>query len=344
MQKEIINGGPLLDLDGHLIEKGYAKSLIKDYQRSDIKANKLRIKEWDYYLVYNEEYAIALTFDDNSYMGLMSVSVIDLKNQREKTVSPMQFMSKGNHHLPSTSKHGDCIYHSKKIDMLFRHVDGKRVLECKLPNFYEDSDFECHLELTNEPKESMVIITPFKDKPKAFYYNQKIVGFKVNGYFKVGNFKYEFKENDTRAILDWGRGVWTYKNTWYWGAGCGIVDGHEIGFNIGYGFGDTSAASENAIFYDGIMHKLENITFNIPKNEKGKYEYTKPWTFTSSDGRFEMEFTPIIDRKSKTDVLLICSDQHQVFGKFNGKMVLDNGKVIELKDFIAFAERVFNKW
>lgn len=344
MQKEIINGGPLLGLDGHLIEKGYAKSLIKDYQRSDIKANKLRIKEWDYYLVYNEEYAIALTFDDNSYMGLMSVSVIDLKNQREKTVSPMQFMSKGNHHLPSTSKHGDCIYHSKKIDMLFRHVDGKRVLECKLPNFYEDSDFECHLELTNEPKESMVIITPFKDKPKAFYYNQKIVGFKVNGYFKVGNFKYEFKENDTRAILDWGRGVWTYKNTWYWGAGCGIVDGHEIGFNIGYGFGDTSAASENAIFYDGIMHKLENITFNIPKNEKGKYEYTKPWTFTSSDGRFEMEFTPIIDRKSKTDVLLICSDQHQVFGKFNGKMVLDNGKVIELKDFIAFAERVFNKW
>lgn len=344
MQKEIVNGGPLLDLDGHLIEKGYAKSLIKDYQRSDIKANKLRIKEWDYYLVYNEEYAIALTFDDNSYMGLMSVSVIDFKNQREKTVSPMQFMSKGNHHLPSTSKHGDCIYHSKKIDMLFRHVDGKRVLECKLPNFHEDSDFECHLELTNEPKESMVIITPFKDKPKAFYYNQKIVGFKVNGYFKVGYFKYEFKENDTRAILDWGRGVWTYKNTWYWGAGCGIVDGHEIGFNIGYGFGDTSAASENAIFYDGIMHKLENVTFNIPKNEKEKYEYTKPWTFTSSDGRFEMEFTPIIDRKSKTDVLLICSDQHQVFGKFNGKMVLDNGKVIELKDFIAFAERVFNKW
>ena len=203
MQKEIVNGGPLLDLDGHLIEKGYAKSLIKDYQRSDIKANKLRIKEWDYYLVYNEEYAIALTFDDNSYMGLMSVSVIDFKNQREKTVSPMQFMSKGNHHLPSTSKHGDCIYHSKKIDMLFRHVDGKRVLECKLPNFHEDSDFECHLELTNEPKESMVIITPFKDKPKAFYYNQKIVGFKVNGYFKVGYFKYEFKENDTRAILDY---------------------------------------------------------------------------------------------------------------------------------------------
>ena len=57
-----------------------------------------------------------------------------------------------------------------------------------------------------------------------------------------------------------------------------------------------------------------------------------------------MNFTPILDRKSKTDLLLICSDQHQVFGKFNGKMILDDGKIIELKDFLAFAERVFNKW
>lgn len=343
MQKEITTGGPLLDVNGELIEKGYARSLIKDYQRSDIKAGKLRIKEWDYYLVYDENYAIALTFDDNSYMGLMSLSVIDFKNQREKTVSPMQIMTKGKHCLPSSSKHGDCIYHSKNIDMLFRHNDGKRVLECKLPNFYDNKDFTCQLILSEEPKDSMVIVTPF-DKPKYFYYNQKIVGFKVEGYFKVGDFEYKFSGPKTRGILDWGRGVWTYKNTWYWGAGAGIVDGHEIGFNIGYGFGDTSAASENCVFYDGVMHKLDQVTFNIPTDEKGKYEYTKPWTFTSNDGRFEMDFTPIIDRKSKTDVLLICSDQHQVFGKFNGKIILDDGKVIILRDFIAFAERVFNKW
>lgn len=344
MQREIVAQGPLLDENGHLIEKGYAKSLIRDYQRTDIKANKLRIKEWDYYLIYNEEFGIALTFDDNSYMGLMSVSVLDFKNQKEKTVSPMQFLTRGNHHLPSSSEHGDCIYHSKKLDMLFRHIDGKRVLDCTLKGFYDEKDFTCHLELSDEPAESMVIVTPFKDKPKAFYYNQKIVGFKVNGFFKIGDFEYKFDENNTRGILDWGRGVWTYKNTWYWGAGCGVIDGHEVGFNIGYGFGDTSLASENCIFYDGKMHKLENVTFNIPKDEKGNYQYTKPWTFTSSDGRFEMNFNPLLDRKSKTDVGIICSDQHQVFGKFNGKMILDDGKIIELKDFTAFAERVFNKW
>ena len=59
-------------------------------------------------------------------------------------------------------------------------------------------------------------------------------------------------------------GVWTYKNTWYWGAGAGVVKGNEIGFNIGYGFGDTSNATENMVFYNGKAHKLEDVKFNIP--------------------------------------------------------------------------------
>ena len=57
-----------------------------------------------------------------------------------------------------------------------------------------------------------------------------------------------------------------------------------------------------------------------------------------------MDFVPIIDRASCTDVKLICSDQHQVFGKFTGKMVLDDGTEIKLRDFVGFAEKVHNKW
>ena len=34
--------------------------------------------------------------------------------------------------------------------------------------------------------------------------------------------------------------------------------------------------------------------FNIPMKD-GKEDYLKPWTFTSSDSRFEMDFVPIID-------------------------------------------------
>ena len=49
---------------------------------------------------------------------------------------------------------------------------------------------------------------------------------------------------------------------------------NEIGFNIGYGFGDTSNATENMVFYNGKAHKLEDVKFNIPLNKKGKEDET----------------------------------------------------------------------
>ena len=73
-QHEITERRPLLDASGNLTEPGYAKSLLPIYRRGDIKANKLRIKEWDYYCINNGHFALALTIADNSYMGLDSIS------------------------------------------------------------------------------------------------------------------------------------------------------------------------------------------------------------------------------------------------------------------------------
>ena len=78
---KIINNGPLLDKSGNLIESGYSLSQIKKYNRNDIKANKLRIKEWDYYYLGDDKYGLALTIADNSYMSLCSISFFDYQNK-----------------------------------------------------------------------------------------------------------------------------------------------------------------------------------------------------------------------------------------------------------------------
>ena len=345
VQKKIVVSGNLLDKDGHLVESGYATTLIKNYSREHIKAGKLRIKEWDYYLVYNNKFGVALTIDDNSYMGLNSFSLLDFENASETTKSFMSIMTKGKTNLPSTSKEGDVAVNKKNYSLSFKNDGKTRVLSATIKKFKDNKDLQCELVLTEEPKDSMVIITPFAEKKTHFYYNQKIVGFKVSGYVTLGDEKIvEFSPENTRGILDWGRGVWTYKNTWYWGAGAGVVDGKEVGFNIGYGFGDTSSASENMVFVDGVAYKLEDVKFEIPVDAKGKDDFMSPWKFTSSDGAFEMDFTPILNRHSNIDVGIIGSNQNQVFGYFNGIIKLSDGRAILLKDFLAFAEKVRNKW
>ena len=353
MQTEITKEGVLLDEKGLLTNPGYSKTMVQKYNRNNIKSGKLRIKEWDYYLIYNDDYAVALTVADNGYMGMLSASLIDFSAAKETTKSKITFMPKGKLNTnkstgekittPETSLDGDIYVKTKAQEFEFR-VDGdKRYLNVTFKNFKDKKDLVVAFELFDTPEESMCVATPFDKKP-AFYYNQKIVGMKAKGYAKLGDLNIDFSDKNTQAILDWGRGVWTYKNTWYWGAGCGLVKGKKFGFNIGYGFGDTSAASENMLFYEGKAHKLEDVTFNIPKTELGTDDFLSPWTFSSSDGRFEMKFVPIINRKSLTNIGVLCSDQNQVFGKFSGKAILDDGKVIELKDFVGFAEKVFNKW
>lgn len=341
MQKEIKEKGPLLNKDGQLRTPGYAKEMLLDYKREDVKASKLRIKEWDYYIVMNDDFGIAFTVADNGYMGFVSVSLLNFKERWYKTSSVMKFMPLGNMNMPASSKVGDVYFDNKKMSISYINGENHREIHCDVKNFEKGKDLFANLRLENEPKESMVIATPFKENKKAFYYNQKINCMDAFGKVLFDDVTYDF--DGSFATLDFGRGVWTYDNTWYWASASGKVDGIKFGFNLGYGFGDTSAATENMIFYGGKAHKLDQVTFEIPKKD-GSYEYMEPWRYTSNDGRFEMKFVPILDRKDKTSLLVIMSDQHQVFGHFTGKAILDDGKEIRVNNFLGFAEVVRNKW
>ncbi len=345
MQHEITKRIPLLNEKGNLTEAGWARRLLPAYRRADIKANKSRIKEWDYYYVGNEHYGLALTIADNSYMGLHSVSLLNFDEGWEVTKSVSTLMPMGKTGLPETSETGDVSVSGKNYSIHFKHLGYKRVLIVQMKNFGPEGSLAARIELTGEPEESMVIATPF-EREYHFYYNQKINCLRASGSvtYGYGGTTYEFSPDTSFGVLDWGRGVWTYKNTWYWGSASGLAGDVPFGWNIGYGFGDTRAATENVIFYDGKIHKLGNVSFNIPEKEDGSEDYMSPWTFTSDDGRFEMDFVPVLDRHSDTNLGILESDQHQVFGRFTGKAVLDDGSVVKVSNFFGFAEKVKNKW
>lgn len=346
MQNEIKCSQKLLDANGNIAEPGFAKKLYWEYSRKDIKASALRIKEWDYYYIGNSDYGIALTISDVGYVSSLSVSLLGFGEKPfQYNDSEMGILPLGKVNMPCTSVSGNVSAKAGTLSMTFKN-DGKvRRLTGLYDNFCNTKKrLTFDIILSDFPEESMVIATPF-DKPAHFYYNQKINCMSAEGYVLFDDFDIRFnRENESMGVLDWGRGVWTYDNTWYWGSGSMYLDdGSAFGFNIGYGFGNTSAASENMLFYNGKCHKLEDVYFNIPK-KGNEYDYMGKWTFTSSDKRFEMEFTPIIDRQSPIDLKVLSMVPHQVFGKISGTAVLDDGTVINIKDKLVFAEHVHNKW
>ena len=340
MAQHKLSEGPLLNEDGNLNEGGYAFSLVKKYSRKDIKAGKSRIKEWDYYYIGDDKYGIALTIDDNSYMGLVSASILDFENKSYINKARMFWFTFGRVGLPETSEDGDIVKEGNGYYFSFENKKGKRYLKIFLKDMTKGKDLYVDVMLKPSSKNSMVIATPFK-KNRHFYYNQKINNLIATGEFKYGDLVYKFKKG-TLGVLDWGRGVWTYKNTWYWSSLNVTQDDHKIGWNLGYGFGDTSAASENMLFVDDKVYKLEDVEFIIPKNKR-KDDFMSPWKIVSKDEDINITFHPIVDRHDKTNALIIGQDAHQVFGKFVGTIKTSDG-VIKIKDALGFAEKVSNRW
>ena len=375
---EITNRQSLLDERGELREPGWSRRMVQQYRRKMIKAPRLRIKEWDYYLVMGDGFAGAFTISDNGYIGLQSVSLLlfdDVPNSLRKrqtgdgsakspvwehTETILKPFPMGKLKLPEDSHSGSTQFEDKRLWMSFEpNIEKKadkgedeetngtdtsihatktgRHIMCSFDKFFNGKSLTADIFLEEPDMDSMVIATPW-DKKHAFYYNQKINCMRASGYIEFDGKRYEFDPAGDFGTLDWGRGVWTYDNTWYWGSGNADIDGHSFGFNIGYGFGNTAAATENVLFYDGKAHKLDDVTFHIPES------YMDPWKITSSDGRFEMDFEPVLDRAAKIDFKVLISDQHQVFGRISGKAVLDDGTVIDVKDMMCFAEKVHNRY
>ena len=336
---EVTNVQMLLDESGELREPGWSRSQVQKYRRAMIKAPAIRIKEWDYYLVVNNDFAAAFTVSDDGYIGLQSVSLLVFGDDPwEHTETVLNPFPMGKLKLPEDSSIGTTKYSDKRLQMSFEAKYRQRRISCHFENFMDGRPLDAEILLDQPPMDSMVIATPWPEK-HAFYYNQKINCMRAKGYISFDGKRYEFDPTTDFGTLDWGRGVWTYDNTWFWGSGNTDIDGRAFGWNIGYGFGDTSAASENILFYDGRAHKLDDITFNIPDTG-----YMDKWSFTSSDGRFEMEFEPVLDRAANLDFKVIVSDQHQVFGKMSGTAVLDDGTKINIKEVMCFAEKVHNRY
>ncbi|MDF2486577.1 MAG: putative rane protein, partial [Herbinix sp.] len=223
MQHRITKPTKLLNRSGELIQKGYATSPILEYQRKDV-ALKSRLKEWDYYLINNGNHVVALTIGKSTSLVLVSVSLIDLVNLKETSKSTVIFVSEKKFSMPESSDTGDLNYHNANTHISFVHRNGKRELILHMNGFLNSEDLDVNIILAQEPKDSMVIATPFYEGDKLFYYNRKIIGMSASGKARLGNRTFAFHPCNSFGLLDWGRGVWPYHTTWYWSAAQGMID------------------------------------------------------------------------------------------------------------------------
>ncbi|NLP47717.1 MAG: DUF2804 domain-containing protein [Clostridiales bacterium] len=337
IQHEITSPTPLLDSEGNLREPGYARQMHFKFNREQVVAKPFGLKEWDFYQIGLGKWLLQLVIGHVSYMANYSATLLSLESGERHEFRRLQPFVMRNLPMPlDPNEPHELRMSGRNYLMEFVTEPERRTL--RLVSGKKSSPVDIEIILPHIPRdEAMVIATPF-DKPGQFYLNCKEHFYGVTGHVRLGG-KEVLATGQETALLDWGRGVWPFHQEWFWGCGSGFVNGGRFGFNIGWGFGDLSKASENMFFWEGKAYKLGHL-----KVERDPKNYMAPWHFVSDDGLFDMTMTPIFDNDTKTKVLFVDNRCHQVFGNFKGWAKLPDGQVIKVENLLAFCEHAVNNW
>jgi Domain of unknown function (DUF2804), N-terminal/Domain of unknown function (DUF2804), C-terminal len=344
MQNEITKKGALLDDSGLLRQKGYSKKFLLDYNPETISLyplrifDRLRLKEWDYYAFTTPTHFFSATVADIGYLGLVFVYLIDFEAgvmYHNSVPTPLGAGCR----LPHSSEKGNVCFKRKNVEVNFLRQRGKRVVMVDWKNFSGGCDLSAEI-VARQPKslESIAMSTPIGKR--HFYYNHKINCMPAAGEVNFGNLTLDLAEDNALCSLDWGRGVWDYQTFWNWASASGfLADGRRIGLNFGIGFGDLSGATENCFFVDGKMSKLTGMSFDY----NGK-DYMSPWKFFSDDGKCRLTFTPFFEREDAMNLILLATEVHQMFGRYNGEIDTDDGETIKVRNLLGWAEEHKARW
>jgi hypothetical protein len=344
MQNEITQPGPLLNAAGRLAQVGWSPQPLLDCNLEAARfyalrpLQFLRLKRWDYYAVFTPQRFFSATIADLGYAGNIFVYTLEFASgelHEEGLVLPL---SRGVR-LPRDSQAGESGYTGKGVTLRFEAAPGQRQVFVDWPAFHDGRGMRADLHLLCPAEhESMTIVIPIGKK--RFYYNRKINCMPASGYLRYGGIQDELLPSDSLASLDWGRGVWDYRSFWNWASASGfLADGRRIGLNLGCGFGDLSAATENCLVLESRIHKLDQVRF-----EYDPADYSQPWKFSDNEGRLSLVFTPFKDRTAQTNLGIIFSQVHQMFGRYSGFAIADDGERIEIDGLIGFAEEHKARW
>jgi len=304
----------------------------------NLKGHWLRKKRWNYWCVTNKTHLFSITLSDVDYMGLPFIYILDFETGEyaEKTIlSPF---GKGCE-LGNLVK-DNAIYSGKDMQVSLINYDGKVHIVVNADDVGgKHISADIWVEVPDK-HETLNVVIPWSEK--RFQFTSKQNTLPTSGMVQWGEKKIEFDSETAFACLDFGRGIWPFSSFWNWSSfSTRLTDGRTLGVNLGAGWTDGTGMNENGICINGHLIKLsEDIIF-----EYSTQNFMSPWYLTTTKTeRVDLVFTPFFERVAKTNALIICSEVHQMIGRFNGRIKTDSGEIIEISDSIGWAEDHHARW
>lgn len=326
----------LCDAKGQLNPQaiGYAASPLIT---SNLSGNYLRKKKWNYWCVFGEEILFSATISHMDYAAVCFVYIFHYESQRfvEKTVTIP---------LGRAVQMSDQVYgtvHAETNDMTLRFTGHKShtTLEVDITDF-DGEPLKARLHIDHPTDhESLNVVIPWDRK--QFQFTAKHHTLPTSGTVQLGEQLYTFDPLEHLAVLDYGRGIWPRSATWNWGFASQRIGNRTIGLNFGGKWTDGTGMTENAVILDGTLYKIsEDVIFSYDSAD-----FMKPWGLSSKfSSDVSLTFTPFYERVARTDIKLVYSEVHQLFGYFQGTIYLEGYGKLSISHMLGCVEEHIAKW
>ncbi len=298
----------------------------------------LRKKRWNYWCITSPTHLFSVTLSDVDYAGLPFIYFLDFATGEfiEKTIiTPLGKDVQLGDKVPD-----DASYSGKGCQISMRQTADGVQMRVEVDDF-GGKPLQAEFQIVEPEKhESLNVVVPWSER--LFQFTAKNNTLPAQGRVVLDGNAIMFDAKYSFATLDFGRGVWPYKGFWNWASfSTRLPDRRPLGVNFGAGWTDNTGSTENALCVDGRLIKLsEDVVFTYSTQD-----FKAPWRLqTAETGRVDLIFTPFFERIAKTDMLILCSEVHQMIGHFDGTILGEDDEIIQVSQAVGWAEDHHSRW
>jgi len=337
---ELVDVVDLCTLDGLRLNPAALGWSRRPLHRANLDGHFGRNKRWDYWAILAGDLVVSLTYADIDHLGLADVYWTDLVTGETGGHAIVVGANEGIAlpERPGTAPLG--IDH----DGLALHITDDERGTHLIAAWTEPDGREGRLDVFVEQPpshESLNVVIPWSDE--EFNFTSKHQARPAIGTLTVGLEQRAIGGIDDAAwgVLDVGRGRWPAQINWNWGGGAGWCDDHVVGLQFGAKWTAGTGFTENGLIIDGRLSKLgRELDWDYDWDDP-----MRPWRVVDPGGQLDATLAPRFDKHTLVDVSPeLGSETHQVFGLWSGRLVSDDGLVLEFRDLQGFAEEARQRW
>ena len=295
-----------------------------------------RKKRWNYWAITTASHLFSVTVSDVDYVGLIFIYVADFAKDRFNEMTQLVPLGRGIN-LPD-SVNEDVQFSGKGLQVDMLQFDGGVELLVDISDF-DGLSLDAQFAITTPPNhETLNVVIPWDEQ--TFQFTSKQNTLPTKGTVKIGSQTIHFSGEQSFACLDFGRGIWPRDCVWNWGSASGRQNGRTIGLNLGGQWTDGSGYTENGVCVDGRLTKIaEELQWQYDKND-----FMLSWRISAPSGSIDLTFTPIMERIATSNLWLVKSEVHQMFGHYSGSIITGAGEEIKIKQMLGWAEDHIALW